>query len=87
LSSIDINDEAYWAPLLLGLRSGDAERRKMCLDILKRSVALAVEQGAVGAVARSGAGKSVTAWPFDIIAYAELCDFVSTTGWQICSVA
>jgi hypothetical protein len=77
LSSIDVNDESYWAPLLLGLRSGDAERRKMCLDILKRSVALAVEQGAVGAVARSGAGKSVTAWPVDIIACVELCEFVS----------
>jgi hypothetical protein len=77
LSSIDVNDESYWAPLLLGLRSGDAERRKMCLDILKRSVALAVEQGAVGAVARSGAGKSVMAWPVDIIACVELCEFVS----------
>jgi hypothetical protein len=79
LSSIDINDEAYWAPLLLGLRSGDAERRKMCLDILKRSVALAVEQGAVGAVAGSGAGKSVSAWSVDMIAYLELCEVVSIT--------
>jgi hypothetical protein len=79
LSSIDINDEAYWAPLLLGLRSGDAERRKMCLDILKRSVALAVEQGAVGAVAGSGAGKSVSAWSVDMIAYLELREVVSIT--------
>jgi hypothetical protein len=80
LSSIDVNDESYWAPLLLGLRSGDAERRKMCLDILKRSVALAVEQGAVGAVARSGAGKSVAACAINIISYVELCGFVSIVG-------
>lgn len=69
LSSINIHDDAYWAPLLLGLRGGDAERRKMCLDILKRSVALAIEQGATGAVARSDAGKlkasvSIISQPF-----------------------
>lgn len=58
LSSIDLNNDEYWAPLITGLRNGDAERRKMCLDILKRSVALAIEQGAIGAVARSEAGKS-----------------------------
>lgn len=58
LSSVDLRDNSYWAPLLLGLRSGDAERRKMCLDILKRSVALANEQGSTEAVARCGSGKS-----------------------------
>ena len=51
LSSIDLYDDTYWSPLLSGLRNGDAERRKMCLDILKRSVALAIEQEKPGAVA------------------------------------
>ena len=57
LSSIDLNDDSYWSPLLSGLRNGDAERRKMCLDILKRSVALAIEQGMPGAVARKDSGE------------------------------
>lgn len=57
LSWIDLNDDSYWEPLLSGLRSGDAERRKMCLDILKRSVALALEQKAPGAVARKDTGE------------------------------
>lgn len=61
LSSIDLIDEAYWTPLLHGLRNGDAERRKMCLDILKRSTALAIEQGKFGAVARTDNGKFFTA--------------------------
>lgn len=56
LSSIDLNDDSYWSPLLSGLRNGDAERRKMCLDILKRSVALAIEQEKSGAVARRDNG-------------------------------
>ena len=57
LSSIDLNDDSYWSPLLSGLRNGDAERRKMCLDILKRSVALAIDQGMPGAVARKDSGE------------------------------
>lgn len=57
LSSIDLNDDSYWSPLLSGLRNGDAERRKMCLDILKRSVALAIEQEKPGAVARKDSGE------------------------------
>jgi hypothetical protein len=57
LSSIDLNQDSYWSTLLSGLRNGDAERRKMCLDILKRSVALAIEQGKPGAVARNDNGK------------------------------
>ena len=60
LSSINLNDEVYWSPLLSGLRNGDAERRKMCLDILKRSVALAIEQGKPGAVACKDHGKLST---------------------------
>lgn len=60
LSSIDLNHDEYWTPLVTGLRNGDAERRKLCLDILKRSVALAIEQGAIEAVACSDAGKSIT---------------------------
>lgn len=60
LSSIDLNDDSYWSPLLSGLRNGDAERRKMCLDILKRSVALAIEQEKPGAVACKDSGKSST---------------------------
>lgn len=63
LSSIDLNDDSYWSPLLSGLRDGDAERRKMCLDILKRSVALAIEQEKPGAVARKDNGKLSTS-PF-----------------------
>jgi len=58
LSQLDLSDDSYWEPLLSGLRDGDAERRKMCLEILKRSVALAVEQGKTGAVARTESGKS-----------------------------
>lgn len=61
LSSIDLIDEAYWTPLLHGLRNGDAERRKMCLDNLKRSTALAIEQGKFGAVARTDDGKFFSA--------------------------
>jgi len=57
LSTIDLYDDLYWSPLLSGLRDGDAERRKMCLDILKRSVALAIEQGVLGAVARKDTGE------------------------------
>jgi hypothetical protein len=57
LSSIDLTDDSYWTPLLSGLRNGDAERRKMCLDILKRSVALAIEQGKPGAVAGKDSGE------------------------------
>jgi hypothetical protein len=57
LSSIDLTDDSYWLPLLSGLRNGDAERRKMCLDILKRSVALAIEQVKPGAVARNDGGE------------------------------
>lgn len=60
LSSIDLSNDEYWAPLITGLRNGDAERRKLCLDILKRSVALAIEQSAIVAVARSDAGKWTT---------------------------
>jgi hypothetical protein len=58
LSQLDLSDDSYWEPLLSGLRNGDAERRKMCLDILKRSAALAIEQGRIGAVARVESGKS-----------------------------
>lgn len=58
VSEIDLNDDAYWQPLIVGLRNGDGERRKMCLDILKRSVALAVDQGNLGAVAGKDNGKS-----------------------------
>jgi hypothetical protein len=57
LSSVDLNDDAYWSPLLSGLRVGDAERRKMCLDILQRSVALAIKQEVLGAVARIDTGE------------------------------
>jgi hypothetical protein len=57
LSSVDLNDDAYWSPLLSGLRVGDAERRKLCLDILQRSVALAVKQEVLGAVARIDTGE------------------------------
>lgn len=57
LSAIDLTDDAYWEPLVSGLRHGDAERRKMCLDILKRSVALAVEQGKLSAVTSKSTGK------------------------------
>lgn len=57
LSAIDLVDNAYWEPLLSGLRHGDAERRKMCLDILKRSVALAIEQGKLEAVTSKSTGK------------------------------
>ena len=55
---VDLSGDSYWEPLLSGLRNGDAERRKMCLDILKRSAALAVEQGKIGAVARIETSKS-----------------------------
>lgn len=65
LSSIDLNDDSYWTPLLSGLRKGDAERRKMCLDILKRSVALAIEQEKPGAVACKDNGK------FSIISFLK----------------
>ena len=61
LSQLDLSGDSYWEPLLSGLRNGDAERRKMCLDILKRSVALVIEQGKIGAVARIETGKSI--WP------------------------
>lgn len=57
LSSVNLKDDSYWSPLLSGLRNGDAERRKMCLDILKRSVALAIEQGMPGAVACKDSGE------------------------------
>jgi len=57
LSQLDLSDDSYWEPLLSGLRNGDAERRKLCLDILKRSVAFAVEQERIGAVARVDTGK------------------------------
>ena len=57
LSSVNLNDHSYWSPLLSGLRNGDAERRKMCLDILKRSVALAIEQEKPEAVARKDSGE------------------------------
>ena len=60
LSSIDLIEDSYWSPLLSGLRNGDAERRKMCLDILKRSVALAIEQEKPGAVASKDTGESST---------------------------
>jgi hypothetical protein len=63
LSQLDLSGESYWEPLLSGLRNGDAERRKMCLDILKRSVALAVEQGRIEAVARIEIGKSSKLYP------------------------
>lgn len=62
LSSIDLNDDSYWSPLLSGLRNGDAERRKMCLDILKRSVALAIEQEKPRAVACKDNGKLSTSF-------------------------
>jgi hypothetical protein len=58
LSQLDLSGDSYWEPLLSGLRNGDAERRKMCLDILKRSAALAVGQGKIGAVARIETSKS-----------------------------
>lgn len=60
LSALDLMEDSYWEPLLLGLRQGDAERRKMCLDILKRSVALAIEEGKLDAVTNNDSGKS--AW-------------------------
>jgi hypothetical protein len=60
LSSVDLKDDSYWSPLLSGLRNGDAERRKMCLDILKRSVALAIEQEKPGSVARKDGGELAT---------------------------
>jgi hypothetical protein len=63
LSQLNLSDDSYWEPLLSGLRNGDAERRKMCLDILKRSVALSVEQERIGAVARTESGKSSKLFP------------------------
>ncbi|KAI7319210.1 hypothetical protein KC315_g9814 [Hortaea werneckii] len=36
-------DAEYWQMLQTGLRKGDAERRKQCLGIFRRSVALAVK--------------------------------------------
>jgi hypothetical protein len=63
LSQLNLSDDSYWELLLSGLRNGDAERRKMCLDILKRSVALAVEQERIGAVARTESGKSSELFP------------------------
>jgi hypothetical protein len=71
LSRLDLSDDSYWEPLLSGLRDGDAERRKMCLDILKRSVTLAIEQERIGAVARIKSGKSV-------IHYSQSIDPVSS---------
>jgi len=59
LSRLDLSDDSYWEPLLSGLRNGDAERRKMSLDILKQSVALAIEQGQIRAVARIESGKLI----------------------------
>lgn len=66
LSRLDLSGDSYWEPLLSGLRDGDAERRKMCLDILKRSVALAIEQEQIGAVARIESGKSIIHYPQSI---------------------
>lgn len=60
VSAIDLKNDAYWQPLITGLRSGDGERRKMCLDILKRSVALAIDQGNLAAVTSKNNGKSCT---------------------------
>jgi len=40
-----VHAERHWESIKSGLRHGDAERRKLCLDILKRSVALAIETG------------------------------------------
>lgn len=75
LSAIDLVDDGYWEPLVSGLRHGDAERRKMCLDILKRSVALAVEQGKLNAVTNKGTGKSTASlnlFPFPILFHRVL---------------
>jgi len=82
LSSIDLTDDSYWSPLLSGLRNGDAERRKMCLDILKRSVALAIEQEVLGAVACKDTGE-LPALPI-VVALAKLactqyCKLVPTS--------
>lgn len=82
VSSIDLSDDSYWEPLLQGLRNGDAERRKMCLDILKRSVALAVEQGKTGAVARTETGKSTKPWATSIL---YLNFYVYAIDWLISS--
>lgn len=50
LNILDIAATDYWKPIHRGLRHGDTERRKLCLEILKRSVALAIEKGQVATV-------------------------------------
>lgn len=56
---IDVNVEGYWERIRFGLRHGDAERRKLCLDILKRSVAVAIEIGRPELITRQADGKSL----------------------------
>lgn len=57
LVRVDVDE--YWAPIQSGLRNGDSERRKLCLDILKRSVALAIDIGRQELVTRRADGESL----------------------------
>jgi hypothetical protein len=53
----DISVDTYWQLILAGLRHGDAERRKLALEILKRSVAVAIEQERPWLVTNDANGK------------------------------
>jgi len=54
---VHVDSDGYWEPIKYGLRHGDAERRKLCLDILKRSVAVAIEMGKPELVTRRPDGE------------------------------
>lgn len=49
-SSAILIEQGYWERLRGGLRQGDAERRKQCLGIFRRSIALAIRNEAVKAI-------------------------------------
>lgn len=55
-SLLPVGEADYWEPIKMGLRYGDMERRKLCLDILKRSVAIAIESGRPDIVTRDPKG-------------------------------
>ncbi|RMY73547.1 hypothetical protein D0863_03811 [Hortaea werneckii] len=61
-------DAEYWQMLQTGLRKGDGERRKQCLGIFRRSVALAVKDPSTRPLAKIYPTKSG-----DIHLYLELC--------------
>jgi hypothetical protein len=56
----NVTQEGYWQPVANGLRHGDTERRKLCLDILRVSVAKAVQLGRLDLVTDNKNSKSLS---------------------------